>query len=51
MALTSGLLLALAVAAAAGSVAAIVGAWPRLARPRPATWRAGWRWSWSASCW
>jgi enterochelin esterase-like enzyme len=36
MALTSGLLLALAAAAAAGSVAATVWAWPRLARRRPA---------------
>ncbi len=36
MALTSGLLLALVAAAAAGSVVAVVWAWPRLARRRPA---------------
>jgi len=36
MALTSGMLLVVAIAAAAGSLAAIVWAWPRLARPRPA---------------
>jgi enterochelin esterase-like enzyme len=36
MSLTSGTLLLLAIAAAAGSLAAIVWAWPRLARQRPA---------------
>jgi enterochelin esterase-like enzyme len=36
MGLTSGTLLLLAIAAAAGSLAAIVWAWPRLARQRPA---------------
>jgi len=36
MGLTGGMLLVLAIAAAAGSLAAIVWAWPRLARPRPA---------------
>jgi enterochelin esterase-like enzyme len=35
MALTSGTLLVLAIVAAAGSLAAIVWAWPRLARQRP----------------